>query len=382
MENNNNSNTTVSNPNEKSTKLNIKEQVLRFALENSNIGAWDYDASTQKVIYSKESKNILGFKDHEIGSSAEEWNNRVHPEDKAHYFKEFNDHLNGINPFYESEHRIQCKNGTYKWILDKGRIVSVGENGKPKRVIGTHTDITKIKLAEKKTKEALNLATELNNKLRNFAHIVTHNLKQHAGNFENLIEFYNEAETVNEKDELVKHIETTSNSLTKTIKNLNQVVSVQTNKNKRVEKIFIAQEINNILNNLEFVVLNNNAIINNNVPENIYINYNPIYFESIVQNMLTNAIKYKHPERDPVVNIDLNILEKRMELLISDNGIGIDLEKYGNTIFGLYKTFHNNEDSEGVGLYLIKNQIESFGGKITIASKINTGTTFTVTLTN
>ena len=93
---------------------------------------------------------------------------------------------------------------------------------------------------------------------------------------------------------------------------------------------------------------------------------------------MSNAIKYKHPDRDPVISIDCKYDKQEFKLIISDNGIGIDLEKFGNEIFGLYKTFHLNDDAEGVGLYLIKNQIESFGGKILVESEIGIGTTFTI----
>src|SRR5690606_22236372 len=104
--------------------------------------------------------------------------------------------------------------------------------------------------------------------------------------------------------------------------------------------------------------------------------------ESIIQNLLSNAIKYKHPDRDPVITIDCIYDKQDFKLIISDNGSGIDLDKYGKDIFGLYKTFHHNSDAEGIGLYLIKNQIENFGGQITVESTVNEGTTFTILAKN
>ena len=116
--------------------------------------------------------------------------------------------------------------------------------------------------------------------------------------------------------------------------------------------------------------------------EKYFIYYNLSYFESVIQNLLTNAIKYKHKDRNPVIHIDYALKPHAIDLIISDNGRGVDLDKFGKDIFGLYKTFHHNEDAEGVGLYLIKNQIESFGGKISVKSEVNTGTTFTISVTN
>lgn len=359
-----------------------KELKWRLSLEYSGIGVWEFDAVLDRVFFSEESKNIINNTNPNFGLNSEDWNNLVHPEDKEKYFQDFQDHLNGKKAMYENEHRVKSEDGTYKWILDKGKIVEWTENGLPKRVIGTHTDITKQKEAESNAVKALNIATQQNSKLKNFAHIVTHNLKQHAGNFESLLSFYDETEEQEEKEELVSHLKTLSNSLTKTITNLNEIVSVQANKDKNTQEIFIAKEIDTILTTLNFVIDKNEAVINNNIDEKLFITYNASYFESIILNLLTNAIKYKHPERYPVINIDSTVDADSIILTVTDNGIGIDLEKFGDSVFGLYKTFHRNDDSEGVGLYLIKNQIETFGGKVSVASEVNVGTTFSITIPN
>ncbi|WP_055443153.1 sensor histidine kinase [Lacinutrix himadriensis] len=361
----------------------LNDSKWKLALEYTNIGVWEFDADLNKIFFSNESKKLIGFENvADFGSNINDWNDRVHPEDTDKYFKDFRNHLNGLNPLYENEHRIKCINGNYKWILDRGKIVEYTIDGKAKRIIGTHTEITNQKAAENKVIEALHIATEQNNKLKNFAHIVTHNLKQHVGNFESLLDFHDEAESLDEKEELMVHLKTLSSSLTKTINNLNQVVSVQSNKNKKIERIFVAKEVNLVLKTLDFVIKENRATVHNNVNEKYFIYYNFSYFESVIQNLLTNAIKYKHKDRDPVINIDYNYKKDTVDLIISDNGRGIDLDKFGKDIFGLYKTFHHNEDAEGVGLYLIRNQIESFGGKITVKSKVGIGTTFIITVTN
>lgn len=364
--------------------LNIlNDSKWKLATEYTNIGVWEFDADLNRIFFSNESKKMIGFENvANFGNNPQDWNDRVHPEDSDKYYKDFQNHLNGLNPMYENEHRVKCANGNYKWILDRGKIVEYTLDGKAKRIIGTHTEITNQKEAENKVIEALYIATEQNNKLKNFAHIVTHNLKQHAGNFESLLDFHDEAESLDEKEELMVHLKTLSSSLTKTINNLNQVVSVQSNKNKKIERIFVAKEINVVLKTLDFVIQESKATVNNNVNENYFINYNISYFESVIQNLLTNAIKYKHKDRNPVINIDYIPRKDAIDLIISDNGIGIDLDKFGKDIFGLYKTFHHNEDAEGVGLYLIKNQIESFGAKISVTSKVNIGTTFTITIAN
>ena len=106
------------------------------------------------------------------------------------------------------------------------------------------------------------------------------------------------------------------------------------------------------------------------------VKYNPAYLESILLNFISNSIKYAHPDRTPIITLSFDKIKNEMK--ISDNGLGIDLKKYGSSLFGMYKTFHNNKDAKGIGLFITKNQIEAMGGKISIESEPNVGTTFTV----
>ncbi|WP_299255285.1 PAS domain-containing sensor histidine kinase [uncultured Lacinutrix sp.] len=360
---------------------NLKK--FQTALEISKIGVWDFNEKQNKVFFSKSSKAIIGFEDDDtFGDDIEDWNSRVHPEDKKEYKKDFRNHINGKTVFYINKHRILCKNGTYKWILDKGQIVNDHVTDGYIHFIGTHTDITEQQKNEVKVHNALTIATKQNNKLKNFAHIVTHNLRQYSGNFESLLEFYDEAESIKEKEELIGHLKEISSCLDRTIQNLNEIVSVQSKKNTNLEQLYISHFIEETLKVLDLIIVESNAVIYNKVDPSLFVYYNSAYLESIIQNLISNAIKYKHPERDPVVTISSKIVKSKLVISIQDNGIGIDLAKFGKDIFGLYRTFHNNKDAEGVGLYLTKNQIEAFGGKITVNSEVNVGTIFNIIIPN
>ena len=95
-------------------------------------------------------------------------------------------------------------------------------------------------------------------------------------------------------------------------------------------------------------------------------------------NIISNSIRYKHPSRKPVININL-VEENNVKILeIADNGIGIDLARNGDKIFGMYKTFSNNADSRGIGLFITKNQIDAMGGSISVESELNKGTKFKI----
>ncbi len=103
------------------------------------------------------------------------------------------------------------------------------------------------------------------------------------------------------------------------------------------------------------------------------------YLDSILLNLLTNAIKYKSPERKPIVRARTTFEDDQLKLYFSDNGLGIDLERYGDRIFGLYQRFHEHADSKGLGLYIVNSQVRAMGGTIEVESEVNKGTTFIIT---
>ena len=116
----------------------------------------------------------------------------------------------------------------------------------------------------------------------------------------------------------------------------------------------------------------------NNIPENVNINVVKAYLESILLNIFTNAIKYKAPKRYPKITINCEHVKGFTILSVTDNGLGIDLEKHGHKLFGMYKTFHGNRDARGIGLFITKNQIEAMKGKIEAESELDKGTTFKI----
>jgi len=134
--------------------LRESEERWQFALEGAGDGLWDWNAQTNQVYFSHKWKAMLGYGDDEIGNTLDEWDKRVHPDDLERTYAELNRHLEGRAPVYVSEHRVLCKDGTYKWILDRGKVISRTPEGKPLRVIGTHSDITERKKAAEALKES------------------------------------------------------------------------------------------------------------------------------------------------------------------------------------------------------------------------------------
>lgn len=128
--------------------LSDSELRWKFAIEGAGDGLWDWDLRTDAVFYSGRWKEMLGFEEHEIGNSLAEWESRIHPQDKERAIADTAAHLDGKTPIYINEHRVRAKDGTWKWMLDRGVVLTRDADGKPLRMIGIQSDITARKSAE------------------------------------------------------------------------------------------------------------------------------------------------------------------------------------------------------------------------------------------
>ncbi len=137
----------------------LRDSQLRwqFALEGPGDGLWDWNAGTNRVFFSRQWKAMLGYAEDEIGDTLAEWETRLHPDDLSRARAEIGRYFNGETSAYVSEHRLRMKDGTYKWILDRGQIMNRTPDGRPLRVIGTHSDITARKSSEARTDDVLAL---------------------------------------------------------------------------------------------------------------------------------------------------------------------------------------------------------------------------------
>ncbi|MEQ9376745.1 MAG: PAS domain S-box protein [Imperialibacter sp.] len=358
--------------------LQESEQRWQFALEGANDGVWDWNLATEEVFYSKRSLDMLGLSTKDAPNKSGAWGNRVHPNDKEAYFNEMQKHLRGETEIYINEHRVQHKGGHYVWVLDRGKVTEFNEKGLPSRVIGTHSDITQRKENEAQVRHSFDIISEQNKRLLNFAHIVSHNLRSHSGNLEMMINLINMSSTAEEKDELIEHLAEISVSLSETITNLNEVVKIQVDINTQTEDLNLKEYFIKTMQILSGDIKEKKAKINLHIGDTTTITYNKAYLESILLNFLSNAIKYRHPERNPVVNIDFVESKNSKVLQIADNGRGIDLKLHKAKLFGMYKTFHGNADAKGIGLFITKNQVESMGGRIEVESEVGVGTTFKI----
>jgi PAS domain S-box-containing protein len=290
----------------------------------------------------------------------------------------------GISKSFEDLH-IQ-NDGKHVFILRKYFPV-YNKNKELEMMLGYGLDITSIKeseIAAKRSEEQLRLANSKLQKnysqLMQYSYVVSHNLRAPIANLVGLSNFFDNSE--NEKNNtIVKHIKESSERIDAILRDLNSILAIREEVNQSMEKISLAKVLNEAKSDLKYEIEEANAIINSNIDDSFFINSINSFLHSIFYNLISNSLKYRDHSRDCNISIHVNFEDKSVTLTFADNGIGIDLEKYKDKVFGLYKRFHKDvADGTGVGLHLIKEQIETLGGNINVKSELGKGTTFIVEL--
>jgi PAS domain S-box-containing protein len=244
-------------------------------------------------------------------------------------------------------------------------------------------DITVEKQKEEEREKLIIELTQNNKDLKQFSYITAHNLKAPLSNLTSLLSLLEDIH-IDDKElqDILDGFSKSTELLNDTINDLSKIIVIKDNTAVDKELITISATVDNIIKQLGFLLLEKKPKIILNYDKDVVVYGNKLYFESIVINLMTNALKYNNPKNTLEIEIDSYNDEKFTYLMIKDNGLGIDLEKYKDKIFGLYQRFHNYPDSKGLGLYLVKSQVISLGGDIQVKSEVGVGTTFTVILPN
>jgi PAS domain S-box-containing protein len=248
--------------------------------------------------------------------------------------------------------------------------------------LGVALDISDVKKAEKEIKDLLLISEDQNARLKNFAHIVSHNLRSHSGNIDFLMDLLIQDHPDLSEGDVVPMLKQASVNLKEAIAHLNEVAVINTSILDKMHFINLADSVSNALKSVRALAMKNDVKIINEVknPSNILAIH--AYLDSIVLNFITNGIKYSSPDRESYIKISSSEGKDYTILRFEDNGLGIDLKRHGNKLFGMYKTFHKHNESRGIGLFITKNQIEALGGRVEVISEVDQGTTFSIYLKN
>lgn len=279
---------------------------------------------------------------------------------------------------YKLETLNNKKDGEEYWV-NFSMIPITNKEGEHSHWISIQRDITEEKRQEKEKEQLIRELTQNNKDLKQFSYITSHNLRAPLSNLTGLLNLLEDIPIENaELSEIMEGFSKSTHLLNETINDLVKVVIIKDNPSIHKEEVSIKEIFDNVYDQLSLLVNLHKLDIHVQLEQVSILNINKAYLESIFLNLLTNAIKYRNPNRQLKISVTSHAIEDTVELIFTDNGIGIDLQRNKDKIFGLYQRFHNYPDSKGLGLYLVKSQVESMGGTISVESNVDVGTTFTL----
>jgi len=358
----------------KTGELVQSELKFRTIFDQAAIGIARHDSISGKILETNTKYGeLLGYTAEELSSF--DYMQLTHPEDIQEDYTNMQRINSGEIREYEINKRIIKKNGDIVWV--KLTVSTLRENGLgPEEHVALIEDVTEKRLSELNLNKSYQMVLDQNKRLLNFSFIVSHNLRSHSSNIQAILSLYDLAECDKEKESYVELLSKVGVALDQTLFDLNEVVSIQANADLIVEPLLISDYLKITLDLLQVQIQNKKAIIRQEIPEEMLVNFNPAYMESVLLNFLSNALRYSDLQRTPEILISGTRENGNWVLEISDNGIGIDMDRHGEQLFGMYKSFTDSPKSRGMGLFITKNQMDAMGGKVTVESQVDIGTTF------
>jgi len=377
----------------KNAELALRESQQRFKsmVMNMSLGVSIYDQNTQPVMVNKMGHEMFDLSEEEFllkKANDTDWQ-VIHPDgsdmvsDKFPIPRAIKD---GKPVQKEIIGVYRPKSHDWIWLL-LDALPIFDDHGEFVHVVCTYSDITNLKKAQTELSEKNDLLVTLsenlassNDRLLEFAQIVSHNLRAPISNIVSLTRIYSQG-SKEQKKKTVEHIDDISNRALATIDDLNEVLKIQQDEGVEKQNLKFEEVLNDVLVLQENAILQKNATVHSHFAEENIL-YPIEYLESIYLNLLSNSLRFK--KADDACIIEVNTFRDEHDNIIlewKDNGVGMDLDLHGDDIFQLGKTFHTVASSRGVGLFMIKNQVNAMGGTIVAHSEPKRGMTITINLT-
>ena len=347
----------------------------RETAEMTSTGGWYLDVVNGNVYWDNVTKKILNCPlDYE-----------PKPQDKLQFYaqeyqekaKMMFDKCTRYGIPFRAEIKMLTHHNREFWVRATGKPV-YSEDQEIIGVRGIFQDIDETKTNELNLQNSLDIIAAQNSRLFNFAHIISHNLRSHSSNLSLISQLLLEAKNEKDKLDLLTNVEDISANLEEAINHLNEIATNQIDLKKQRKLIKFKDCLDVVMISTSSLINRENAQIIANFEDLDEIDYISEYLESILLNLITNAIRYKQKGRRPVIHLQTFRENGNSYLEVSDNGSGIDLDLHGDKMFGMYKTFHRHPEAKGIGLFITKNQVEVMGGAISVTSTVNIGTTFKI----
>lgn len=276
---------------------------------------------------------------------------------------------------------FETKNNGLSYILSAVPLYE--SNGSVNKILTASQNITRQKINETEKELLIEELTQSNTDLRQFSYITSHNLRAPLSNLLGILKLIDK-DSINDPITtlLIENFEECTIQLNDTVNDLINILIIKNNVNSKKERLDIRKILDKVIHSVQNNIDETNSTITIELDAAYEVEFNRTYLESVLLNLLTNAIKYRSPDR----NLQLNIRSEKqpggLKLYFADNGLGINLKRNKDRVFGLYQRFHDHADSKGLGLYIVNSQIRVMGGEINIESEENVGTTFIITFKN
>lgn len=374
------------------------ERRWSFAVDGSGLGLWDWNFIDDSVFYSKQWKAMLGYEDDELSNRLDEWEKRVHPDDMTQVQKDLQAHLNGEKEIYLNEHRVLTKDGSYKWILDRGKIIERDEKGNAYRIIGTHTDITERKRNEQALLEinnaledavqsanAMAVEAEIANVAKSeFLANMSHEIRTPMNGVIGMINLLMDTNLDDEQHRYAEIVKSSGESLLTIINDILDLSKIEAGKLDLEECEFDLHALMHDLANAMIFRTGEKGLKlicspKSNTPRWVIGDSGRI--KQILINLLGNAVKFTTKGK---VKVSCQLIEEennlyQIEFNISDTGIGIPAEKQKN----LFDKFTQADGSitrkfggTGLGLAICRQLTEKMHGNISVESEEGKGSRF------
>jgi len=301
-------------------------------------------------------------------------NDFVYNEDQ-NFTQQVRTELTKSKPLFNFENRYVTKSGEIVWLHWTSYPVKSEQ-----LVFAIAKNITHIKQQEADRQKLLTKLTGTNNDLKKLTYTTSHDLRSPVNNLLALLGLIDFSRIQDKKTlELMGILKMSGDYLKETLDNYVDALSAKHQMLAVIEEVNLRKNLDKTMKSIHSLIDISGTWIHADFSAVKTIRFNKAYMESVFLNLISNSIKYARPDRQPVIHIQSQEVGDWHQLTYSDNGIGFDMEKVNGKIFGLHQKFHDHKDSKGIGLYLVHNHITSLGGNIKVDSRIDEGTTFTMT---
>ncbi len=342
----------------------------------ASFGAWSINLENGEISSSDEMYRIWGYHPGEKRSTIDNYMAKVHPDDCA-FVKRKMEKI----PFQTGtdEYTFRLVDDDVVKYVRTGITVIRDDEGKLLSVAGYVQNITEKILAEIEREKIIGQVVQRNKTLEQFAHMVSHNLRAPVANIIGLGQVMQITDS-DDQEAIIKHLLSSVNSFDHMLRDLNMLLQVRRQVNEPKENVVFSNVVMDVKHNLHSLLDSRIVEITTDFSEADQLFTVNSYLYNIFYNIILNSINYSEEDRTCLIKIKTQLASAHIMLTFEDNGKGIDLEKNGSLLFELYSHFDTNIKGKGMGLFLIKTQIELLGGTITVKSGLGLGSQFNVTL--